>query len=79
MTGHQPVRSAWTCDTCGQPWPCPPARGFLRRRYGEDKVGLSTRMADLLFVAAGDVYAAGARGATVHPIALHARFIAWTR
>ena len=26
---HQPQRPQWTCRSCGEPWPCEPARRHL--------------------------------------------------
>lgn len=31
---HQPKRPEWTCEDCGQVWPCAPARSRLRSETG---------------------------------------------
>jgi hypothetical protein len=68
----------WTCGTCQESWPCPPAKDRLRKRHGQDKVGLSIELTDLLYLAAKDLFV-GANLIRANPTALHARFIAWTR
>ena len=70
--GHQPDRPGWDCRSCGQPWPCPPARVRLGEAYGRDRVGLGMYLGGLLFVAAAEIPAAT-------PQELFERFVAWTR
>ncbi|MDQ7910793.1 hypothetical protein RB614_40510 [Phytohabitans sp. ZYX-F-186] len=72
MTGHQPIRPTWACDTCGGDWPCPPAREALTAEHAADPVALGVYMAVQLGHAAGDMPEATARD-------LYRRFIVWTR
>lgn len=67
---HHPDRPSWRCRSCGQPWPCPPARFELRIAYGADRAGLARHLGDLLFTAARESNADAAD--------LYDRFIAWT-
>ncbi|GAB2952209.1 hypothetical protein GCM10027280_45760 [Micromonospora polyrhachis] len=70
-TNHQRlVRPAWSCGTCGQPWPCSPARVELGEAYVDDPVGLLVHLCRLLILAAGET--------TVPAEELRERFIAWS-
>lgn len=31
---HQPRRPEWDCETCGEAWPCPPARARITAETG---------------------------------------------
>jgi len=68
-THQRPVRPAWSCGTCGQPWPCSPARFELGEAYIDDPVGLLVHLCRLLILAAGET--------TVPVDELRERFIAW--
>jgi hypothetical protein len=70
---HAAVRPAWICGTCGQDWPCPPARTLLAEQYGAERVSLATQMAIQLGRAAGDL------PATTTSRELYERFVEWTR
>lgn len=70
--GHQVVRPAWDCRTCGAAWPCAPARAKLAAAYGGDRVGLSIHMGILLHAAAGEI-------PPDVDDQLFTRFLGWTR
>lgn len=67
---HQPVRPAWTCSACSDPWPCDQARRDLLLDLGW--LRLAIYCGALLSVAAGDL-------ADVTPMQLWVRFLEWTR
>ncbi|HEY0698085.1 MAG TPA: hypothetical protein VGD43_09785 [Micromonospora sp.] len=71
---HQPVRPAWTCGRCGQPWPCSPARIELGEKYAADRPALATHLGSLLVDASREIGTAGAS-----PRELYERFVSWTR
>ncbi|WBB91638.1 hypothetical protein O7597_00910 [Verrucosispora sp. WMMC514] len=75
---HTPLRPMWCCRTCGQPWPCGPARLRLRAEYDGDRPGLSIYLAGLMHEAMRDLYHLNARDAPA-PAALFDRFLAWAR
>ena len=71
---HQPTRPAWDCDTCpgNKPWPCDPAREWLRRRYADGREShLAVEMQRLMYEAIRD-------RPTLKSDELHERFISWT-
>lgn len=67
---QQPTRPDWMCNTCRQPWPCPPARVELGEAYIDDPVGLLVLTSRLLILAAAET--------TVPVDELRERFVAWT-
>lgn len=69
---HSPLRPSWDCGTCGQPWPCPPARVELGERYAGDRVGLAVYVGMQLDHAAREM-------ATADASDLYERFVSWTR
>lgn len=72
MTRHLPVTPGWTCDGCGDEWPCQVRRRELRAEYDGDPVSLALYLATQLVAAAADL---------VHVPAgrLHHRFLGWLR
>ncbi|GAB2942370.1 hypothetical protein GCM10027280_33660 [Micromonospora polyrhachis] len=52
---HQPVRPAWSCDSCPEPWPCPAARSDLAVGYADDQVTLLVYLCHMLSQAAADL------------------------
>lgn len=34
MRPHVAVRPAWDCESCGDPWPCDPAKVILSEEFG---------------------------------------------
>jgi hypothetical protein len=70
---HLPDQPAWTCGTCGQDWPCDPARERAKLEHRDDPVGLSVYFGALLGIAAAEI------PSRVTPGELFDRFIAWTR
>lgn len=66
---HHPSRPEWTCETCGQVWPCPPARDRLVAESGDQ---LPVVMAGYLNQLCAD------RPDTAAGVGF-ARMIAWTR
>lgn len=77
MTGHDPKRPEWMCDTCppATEWPCSPAKVRLGERY-RDSLGLAMHMRYMLDLAAKDLADLDPR---LNPSQLHERFIGWTR
>ena len=71
---HQPERPRWDCDTCPgeKPWPCAPAREWLRERYAGRGTLLAVEMQGLMHEAIRD-------RPTFKPDELHERFLSWTR
>ncbi|MBY8871565.1 hypothetical protein K7640_06865 [Micromonospora sp. PLK6-60] len=67
---HVPVTPGWTCDSCGEDWPCPPKRERLLREYEIDRASLSVYLGSCLAAATEDL-----RGAPAP--ALRSRFIGW--
>lgn len=69
---HQPHQPEWTCQACGNPWPCSPARTRLAESYGRDRIGLSIYLTALLFAAVAEM-------PTTPVPELFERFVSWTR
>ncbi|MDQ7910767.1 flavin reductase [Phytohabitans sp. ZYX-F-186] len=69
---HVPRRPEWTCQVCGQEWPCPPARTMLAEEHVRDRVSLGVYMAVQLGHAAGELNCASSSE-------LYRRFVEWTR
>ncbi len=44
MVEHLPVRRTWSCDGCGAPWPCRPAREELLAEYHDATAALAMYM-----------------------------------
>jgi hypothetical protein len=67
---HKPVRPSWACDSCGEPWPCDPAReqlaSELRGSY------LTLNMSIYMINAARE-------NPLIPPSELYQRFLAWAR
>ncbi|MFI5492196.1 hypothetical protein [Actinoplanes sp. NPDC051859] len=38
---HLPSRPSWDCTTCGEPWPCAPAKIALTEEFREDPLSLA--------------------------------------
>ena len=68
-TDHNPDRPSWRCRSCGNPWPCSPARHQLAARM--DKVALAIHMWAQLDNAFGDQPVGP-------PAEMFDRFIRWT-
>lgn len=70
ISDHEPEKPSWDCDTCGQRWPCDPAREHLTAYLG--RIALAVHMWERLDQASGDLR-------NVAPSELFERFLAWTR
>ena len=55
---HVPVTPAWTCDSCGEEWPCPTKRNRLLSEYQMDRASLSVYLRSCLAAASADLRAA---------------------
>ncbi len=73
MTEHAAARPSWDCATCGQPWPCAPAKQALLTEYAGLQTSLRVYLGVCLFEASE---ALTAHGAPV-PADLHERFLSW--
>ncbi|MGW5582213.1 hypothetical protein [Micromonospora chokoriensis] len=69
---HTPRRPQWDCDTCGQDWPCHPARVRLAEAFGRDRVGLSMYLGAVYATAINELPAT-TTGET------WTRFVGWVR
>lgn len=67
---HLPERPGWDCLSCGDPWPCHPARDHLTSQL--DRISLAMYAWDCLEEAVGDL-------PPTPPVDLFDRFIRWTR
>lgn len=74
MEEHLPMRPAWDCDKCGQPWPCANAKSNLLREYLDDSVALLIYLALRHWDAFDDYVSSGEI-----PRNLHERFLGWAR
>lgn len=76
---HRVRRPHWNCATCGDPYPCAPARTALTDLYAQDLPGLAMLMASDLHEAIKDLWRLHPDGPpeTVHE--LFDRFVGWTR
>jgi hypothetical protein len=77
LEDHQPRKPMWCCRSCAQPWPCASGRLHLKTRYGQDPVGLSIRMAEMMADAMRDLYRLNPDDAP-SPRAMFDRFLVWT-
>lgn len=68
---HRPVRPEWSCQDCGQEWPCRPGKADLLAQYADDRVGLLVYLAGLLVDAVHDV--------PTPPHLLLDRFLRWAK
>jgi hypothetical protein len=66
---HWPDRPTWRCRTCGEPWPCEPARTELQTWPLLERTGVMGE----LFVAACSELRGWQAGE------LHDRFLGWLR
>ena len=73
MSDHQPVRPKWTCDSCGFPWPCAPAKVELSEDFARFPTSFAAYMAQFYALAFAD-HAADLNGA---PPDLWTRFMGW--
>jgi len=69
---HVPHRPTWTCRTCGDEWPCAPARELLMRQNETNPTSIAQLMWSYLEDYAFDAGPGPLSGA-------FDRFIAWTR
>jgi hypothetical protein len=69
VAGHMPDRPSWDCSTCGQPWPCDPAREELAAEL--DRTALAIYVCAFLTEATADMPHA-------LPAELYSRFLAPT-
>lgn len=53
---HPPLRPLWLCRTCGQPWPCGPAKLALLVQYRDSPVSLFLYLAGCLHDAIDDLH-----------------------
>jgi hypothetical protein len=70
---HVPDQPAWTCSSCGNDWPCDPAREHLTEEYQDEPVALAIYMGAHLGLAAFEIKN------TVTLLELFQRFVAWTK
>lgn len=68
--GHTPKRPLWTCQLCGDAWPCRVVRKVLAEAHADPET-LARRMLSLAEWAAGDL-------GMPSPALLYRRFVAWT-
>jgi hypothetical protein len=72
---HTPHRPDWLCRTCGQEWPCAPAKVQLGEQYApRRRIELALYMAAQLQDALAELPDPGPSRAE-----LQTRFMAWTR
>lgn len=72
MTAHGPLRPAWTCIGCGQPWPCHTRRAELLAEFDSAPVTLALVLAGYLVEACEDL--------PYEPAGpLYDRFVGWMR
>jgi hypothetical protein len=69
---HLPLRPSWACQTCGDEWPCAPARERLLQEKAADPTSIAVAMWQRLEEFALD------QGSGPLPDAFD-RFIGWTR
>ncbi len=72
MTAHVPLRPAWTCAGCGEPWPCQTRKRQLLAEYDGTPVSLGLFMAGHFVAAVRDVPAGAERE-------MYRRFLGWLR
>jgi len=70
VSGHQPVRPAWSCAACGVDWPCP----TRQRELARDNAATWSRLG---LVMARDLDAAMADRPDIPVSALYLRFLGW--
>ena len=70
ISDHEPEQPSWDCATCGEAWPCGPAREHLTAYLG--RIALAVHMWQRLDQASGDLL-------HVPPMDLLQRFLSWTR
>ncbi len=68
---HLPIRPAWNCQACDNPWPCVTARANLRREHCGHVAALAVLMSGQAVVAAPDL------GDTITAGDLYRRFLGW--
>jgi len=69
---HNPVRPAWSCTGCGEPWPCATRRQQLRAEFMDASVSLALAMSAQLITAVEDQPHAPAGS-------LYLQFLGWIR
>ncbi|BFU47461.1 hypothetical protein KRMM14A1004_56980 [Krasilnikovia sp. MM14-A1004] len=70
---HLPARPGWSCEDCGQPWPCGSKRVALSAEYHGERVSLLIYLAFHLADAIDD-FSQPDRGPVQD---LYARFLGW--
>lgn len=70
---HRASRPAWDCASCLRPWPCAPAKAYLRESRPKSTTQLTLVMAGLMAEAHHDLTANGA----AMPPDLGERFLNW--
>jgi hypothetical protein len=75
-TAHVPLRPAFDCANCGEPWPCVPAKVELTGEYQGDVIGLGQYLS-LQLVDAMDQAALNHEWGPVGN--LYDRFLGWMR
>lgn len=73
---HPPLRPLWLCRTCGQPWPCGPAKLGLVAEYQDSLVSLCLYLAGYLYDAIDDLHRLNPSmtGSAAH---MFDRFLGW--
>ena len=72
---HPPRRPGFDCASCGQPWPCAPAKVLLCEEYVGNRPALFVYLAGYLSDAINDSYS----GFGPQPAKLYDRMIGWAR
>lgn len=72
---HCAVRPVWDCITCGQPWPCAPAKVLLAEEYVDDRSALLVYLASCMLDALDDSF----RHCGPEPARLYDRMLGWAR
>ncbi|OKI42279.1 hypothetical protein [Micromonospora sp. CB01531] len=67
---HTPVTPDWTCNSCGDEWPCTTKRSRLLAEYRVDRASLTVYLGSCLAAATRDLRA-------VPVSSLQDRFIGW--
>ena len=76
MTEHMPGRPGWDCLTCGEPWPCAPAKVHLSEEYR----GAHSSLMVYLHLQLKEVVDAAAKAHDWGKVDdLYDRFVGWTR
>ncbi|BAL91351.1 hypothetical protein AMIS_61310 [Actinoplanes missouriensis 431] len=70
---HFYLRPSWSCQGCGEPWPCARARADLMAQYRPERISLAIYLGAVLADALHDGLG------TSCPEALYHRMLGWIR